>query len=78
MRHGKDFTANPGNSFGERLAFVLKRDGFKQCQFANKAGITPVYINNIIKGRNTPSLNTATDIARLLDVSLDWLCCLED
>ena len=47
--------------------------GMTQRELAAAAGINPVYLSQIERGRRTGSMNTLGTLARLLDVAVDDL-----
>lgn len=71
-------TLRYGDTFGSRLTYVLTCEGIKQSELANKLGMTRQSVSLYVKDEQLPSLSVAIEIAKILDVSLDWLCCLED
>ena len=77
MRRACDFKGPAGN-FGERLLYIKKVDNISWTELSQKTGVS---INSLVQyaghGRN-PTLYAAVAIAKALDVSLDWLCGLED
>jgi transcriptional regulator with XRE-family HTH domain len=62
----------------EHLQKALKINNFKQ---ANLVGITDIpqpMISDYMNGNKIPSLDNVCQIARALNVSLDWLCGLKE
>ncbi|WIF94457.1 helix-turn-helix domain-containing protein [Caminicella sporogenes] len=53
---------------GEKIREERIKKGLKQCQLANKAGISNTYLSDIEVGRTTPSIKTLMKIAQALDV----------
>lgn len=78
MRKGNDITPRYGNTFGSRITYVLACNGMTQVELANKIGKQQSSINFFVRNKRMPNLAVAIEIAKALDVSLDWLCCLED
>lgn len=56
----------------ERL-LELKREGESDAAFARRIGLQPQHLSNYRSGRHGLSLQTAVRIARVTDLSLDWL-----
>ena len=68
---------NACSEFKTRVAQVMKHDNLKQTEMAERLGMS--YNNYHIRFRSQRiSLDFAAKIAIALDVSLDWLCGLED
>ena len=69
-------------TFAQRMKRSRGRLGIKQKDLAERVGVTPqtisAYENADVggKGKN-PTLENAVEIAKALDVSLDWLCGME-
>ena len=57
----------------DRLKIVITKSGLKQSEIAEKAETNAQYLNQILSGRNNPSLSLLTKIANVLDVNLHWL-----
>lgn len=56
----------------ERL-LELKREGESDAAFARRIGLQPQHLSNYRSGRHGLSLQTAVRVARVTDLSLDWL-----
>ncbi len=56
-----------------RIRTRLKQLGYTQRQLANKTGITPAGISQIISGTRTPASKSLHKIAKGLNVSTDFL-----
>lgn len=55
------------------IAVFCRYRGMRQRQVAEKAGIHPTYLSQIVRGRRQGSTNTLAAIARVLNVELDDL-----
>jgi transcriptional regulator with XRE-family HTH domain len=66
---GKD-TSHLSASFADRLALLV--DGTTVSAFARKVGLSESLIRKYLKG-SEPSLSRADQIARMANVSLEWL-----
>ena len=70
------------NIFAQRMRETRINKGLKQKELADKVSVTPQTISAYEKagpdgkGKN-PTLENAIAIAKVLDVSLDWLCGVE-
>lgn len=68
--------------FARRLKESRERSGLKQKELAEQVNVTPQTISAYEKaevdgkGKN-PTLENAVEIAKVLNVSLDWLCGME-
>lgn len=60
--------------FSYRLKTAINRKQIKQVDLAEMTGISPANISNYVKGKAFPPLDTLTEIAKVLNISLDWLC----
>ena len=59
---------------GENPVTVWREErGLKQRELAEASGVSPSMLNEIERGKRTPSLSTARAIARVLNVTLDDL-----
>ena len=69
-------------TFARRLKESRERSGLKQKELAEQVNVTPQTISAYEKaevdgkGKN-PTLENAVEIAKVLNVSLDWLCGME-
>lgn len=59
--------------FGIKEKEARENKRIKQNKLAERLGITAQALSNYETGKKLPPLNTAVDIARELEVSLDWL-----
>ncbi len=59
---------------GESPVTVWREEqGLKQIDLAARAGISPTMLNDVEKGRRTPSLDVARRLAQALSLTLDEL-----
>lgn len=59
--------------FGLRLKTIREERGMKREEVAQKIGTSQAIIGRYERGERTPSVDIAKNIARALDVSLDYL-----
>ena len=64
--------------FIKRLQSSRKKQGFGRDRLAELSGVSKSTIVNIENGKHLPYLHTAIALAKALNVSLDWLCGLDD
>lgn len=64
--------------FAQRMKEAREKRGLKQKELAEKVGVTPQTISAYEKTGKVPTLENAISIATALEVSLDWLCSIED
>lgn len=57
----------------EKLAYQRKKMGMSQQDVADKLGMAQASYSAYERGVSYPSLKTAWDLSRLLELSLDWL-----
>jgi transcriptional regulator with XRE-family HTH domain len=60
-------------TFGENVAFIRKKKKLSQNELAQKVGTISVTIGRYERNEIKPSIDIATKIAEVLDVSLDYL-----
>lgn len=60
-------------SFGSRLAYIREREGLLQKELAHLIGMDERTISDYERGEYYPKFNTLPEIARALNVSLDFL-----
>ncbi len=60
-------------SFGKKLTEVRKRKGISQAELARMVGTKAPVIGRYEREEAKPSIEVATNIAQLLEVSLDYL-----
>lgn len=64
--------------FGERIKRIRENKKLTQREFAQMVGVTAATVNSWEKSGKFPSVDMAAKIADIFDVSLDWLCGIED
>ncbi|MHC4197489.1 MAG: helix-turn-helix domain-containing protein [Planctomycetota bacterium] len=57
----------------KRIAEVIQEKSLSQKDFAASLNFTPGYINDILRGRTTPSIRVVERMTRVFNVSADWL-----
>jgi transcriptional regulator with XRE-family HTH domain len=60
-------------SFSQRLAQAIARSGLNQTQFANKLGISPSFVSDVLRGNKKPGAEVLCKIRVEFGVSADWL-----
>lgn len=60
-------------SFGSRLSQARKKRGMSQEELAKQLGTKGPVIGRYERDEMKPSIEAATNIAKILEVSLDWL-----
>ena len=60
-------------TFAERLAMARKEKGFTQSDVASKLKVSFQAVSLWERGETTPELDKITELAKLYQVSLDWL-----
>ena len=58
---------------GERLGELLHELRYTQTALAERCGVSPQYVNNIVRGRQRMTEDFAQALARTLDANLNWL-----
>lgn len=58
---------------GDRIAKIIKQEGIKRYQFAEKLKVNQAYISHIIYGKRSPSTRLMDDICEKFGVSRHWL-----
>jgi ribosome-binding protein aMBF1 (putative translation factor) len=66
------------DTFAVRLMRAQAAAGLCTYALAKKAGINKAVLYQLEHGNFNPSFKTLVSLARALNVSLDWLCCLTD
>lgn len=64
--------------FAERLKLTLKLAGLTALDLSAMTGISNSTISTYIRMARTPSIWRVVEIAKALDVSVDWLCGLTE
>ena len=59
--------------FSERMELSRKKKGWSQAELARNAKITPAAINQFEKGSRKPNMPILRKLAKVLDVSIDYL-----
>lgn len=62
------------DDFAERLKITLRKRGLKQSDISKATGVDVSKISNYFRGVNFPPVDVLAEIARALDVSIDYLC----
>jgi transcriptional regulator with XRE-family HTH domain len=57
----------------KRIAEVIREKSLSQKDFAASLNFTPGYINDILRGRTTPSIRVVERMTRVFNVSANWL-----
>jgi transcriptional regulator with XRE-family HTH domain len=63
---------------GERIHLARRRSGLSQVQLATRADISPTTLNRVELGRQKLYVDTLVTLARILDVSVDYLVGMTD
>ena len=58
---------------GARIALLRRQAGMSQAEFAKRLGISPSTVGMYEQGRREPALEILVSMARLLEVSTDYL-----
>lgn len=65
-------------NFKDRVYQLRKEAGLTQVELGEKIGVTGVYVGFWESGRKVPTVETMKAIAKVFDVSLDYLNGLSD
>ena len=60
-------------SYGERLAVILRQRNISQTDLADELNITQSAVSKIINGSQYLDFDLAVKTCKFLDISLDWL-----
>lgn len=60
--------------FARRLKTAIAQKGLRQAELAEMVGTTAANMSNYVREKSFPPVDTLVEIAKKLDVSLDWLC----
>lgn len=60
--------------FAKRMKEAREKRGLKQKELAEEIGVTPQTVSAYEKTGKAPTMDNAVSIAKVLGVSLDWLC----
>ena len=58
---------------GQRIALLRRQAGLSQSELAVRLGISPSAVGMYEQGRREPSVDTLVEMARVFDVSTDYL-----
>lgn len=61
-----------------RLQEAIKQSGMSQTALAKRIGIGQQTISEYLHGKSMPALDTFANLCKVLDVSADYLLCLEN
>lgn len=61
-------------SFGSRLEKLIKARGMSQREVSERCSLSQGHVSMLISGLREPGVDVALRLARVRDVSLDWLC----
>lgn len=61
------------STINERIAALIKDQGLKRSEFAERLHVSGPFISMVCSGSKTPSERTIADICREFGVSLAWL-----
>lgn len=59
--------------FGANLRKVLRSLDMTQAEFAERAGLTPAAVSQILDGKREPSLGTVCKILAVVPTNFEWL-----
>lgn len=62
----------------KRITEVIRQSGLTQTELAKQLGIKQPTIGQYLSGRAMPALDTFANLCKVLDVSADYLLCLEN
>jgi transcriptional regulator with XRE-family HTH domain len=69
----EETTAEDERRPGERLGELLEELRYTQTEVGEKCGVSPQYVNNIVRGRQRLTEDFAQALAAAVDVNLNWL-----
>lgn len=64
---------NKNMQFGERLAYIRKKNGYTQQQLAEKLNVSQQVVSNIERNASAPDIDFIRGVADLYNVSIDEL-----
>lgn len=64
-------------TFAKQLRLLKDQRGFSQKEIADRLDTTEATISRYFSGDRTPNIETAVELASLLNVSMDTLCGIE-
>jgi transcriptional regulator with XRE-family HTH domain len=59
--------------FGANLRKVLRSIDMSQAEFAERSGLTPAAVSQILNGQREPTLKTICKILEVLPTNFNWL-----
>lgn len=59
--------------FSDRLKIAIKKAGYSRSEFAEKSGVGTSVLTKWLSGKLTPKSNQLLRLARVADVSMEWL-----
>ena len=66
------------HNIGERIKYLRDKAGYTQTYLAKKLGISRSAVNGWEMSIATPSLSNVVELARIFNVSSDYLLCLDN
>lgn len=66
------------NQIRARLQEAIKQSGMTQTELAKRIGVIQQSIAQYLSGRAMPALDSFANLCKVLDVSADYLLCLEN
>ena len=76
MTKRTQMVANAFETIGARVRRLRKASGLSLAELGRMAHVTDNAIVHIEHNRHFPRIDTAIQIARVFEVSLDYLCCV--
>ncbi len=64
--------------FSSRLKKARIEKGITQAELSRLASLTPATVSAYEKGQKLPNLSSTAELAKALDVTIDWLCGIQD
>lgn len=58
------------DNIGKKIKSERLKKGLKQCELAEKAGISNTYLSDVEVGRTTPSIKTLDKLSKVLEVDI--------
>lgn len=69
VKYQKGLKMNTKQLLGKRIKELIKKKGLRQDELAEKIGIEPTALSNIVTGRNYPLFSTLEKILNILEIS---------
>lgn len=66
------------DTLGARIARTRMQMSVSQSKLATDVKVTQAYLSRIENDRQVPTIWVVAEIAKVLDVSIDFLCCFTD